>query len=430
MVDACIPVGSGSGFLSGTLGFIDCQAQGIGQGGWQALSAPGSVGAAMVSAGLTLFVAIVGYRLLLGERMDVRDGVVAVAKVGVVVMLAASWPAFRTLIYDTTMHGPAELAATIGTPSALPGAGGGLVAQLQGLDDGMAELARLGAGRPPDAELDVGPTIPLNAEQQQAEMRRLQQLAQRPRWDPQRDAALIGNARAIFLAGTIGAFASLRLLAGLLIALAPLFLLFLLFDATRGIFEGWVRGLGGMIVAAAATSVVLGVELALVGPWLIGVVALRRAGVPTPGVPGELIALALVFAVVLAAVLIAAAKVVHGFRMPAAVRRLGERSGGLSLLREREQQAMRQAEASAVRSERSRTTEVAEAITAAQRREAVAGLPPATRLAQALAPRDEVRGGTARSRTDDDIAPSWSTAGRRRTGRRLSAGATRRDRRA
>ena len=34
-------------------------------------------------------------------------------------------------------------------------------------------------------------------------------------------------------------------LAGLLLALGPLFAIFLLFEGTRGLFEGWVRGLAG-----------------------------------------------------------------------------------------------------------------------------------------------------------------------------------------
>lgn len=428
MADACAPVPSGPGFLAAALNFIDCQAEGVGQGGYQALTMPGSIGATMTGAALTLFVALVGYRLLLGERLAIRDGVVAAAKIGVVLMLAASWPAFRILVYDITMHGPAELAATIATPAALPGAGGGLVAQLQLVDDGLAEFAQLGAGRPPQAELEAGPTVPLNAQQQQQEQQRLQQIAQRPRWDPQRDAAQIGSARTVYLAATIGAFAALRLLAGLLIALGPVFLLFLLFDTTRGVFEAWVRGLGGVTVAAAAASIVLGVELALVGPWLAGVLEQRRAGEVTVGAPTELIAVTIVFAVALVAVLIGSAKVAHGFRLPAAVRRVAGAVASTTLLRDGEREAARTEVAAAVRIERSRATEVAQAVTAAQRRETVAALPPATRLAQAVAARGGAAADAPARDPDGAIGARDGGASRRRVRGRLSAGGARRDR--
>ncbi|MBL7396112.1 type IV secretion system protein, partial [Escherichia coli] len=53
----------------------------------------------------------------------------------------------------------------------------------------------------------------------------------------------LGTARVTFLTATIAAYASVRLVAGLLLALGPLFIALLLFEGTRSLFEGWVRGL-------------------------------------------------------------------------------------------------------------------------------------------------------------------------------------------
>ncbi|MBY8823162.1 type IV secretion system protein [Sphingomonas colocasiae] len=300
---AVCPAISDAGFLSSLLAHLDCQALAIGAGGYQALSAPGSGVAMMLTGALTIFVALFGYRMLLGEGPGVREAVMAAVKIGIVLLLATSWPAFRTLAYNVALKGPAELAATIGGPAELPGAGGGLVLYLQGVDNQMAELAKLGTGKPVDADVMAGPTETLTPQQQQQEMQRLNQLQQRPRWDPARDAKLLGQARTVYLTATVAAFASVRLIAGLMLALGPLFALFLLFGGTRGVFEGWVRALGGAALGAVATAIVLGVQVALVAPWLAGVLALRRDGIATPGVSTELLALSLVFALALLAVL-------------------------------------------------------------------------------------------------------------------------------
>src|SRR6185503_9979205 len=120
----------GAGFVSGVLDYVDCQAQAIGAGGFQALAAPGSTLSLVLSGLLTLFVALFGYRMLLGDTPGLRDGVFSVVKIGIVLALAFSWPAYRTLIYDVALKGPAELAGEVGRPAGLPGSGGGLVARL------------------------------------------------------------------------------------------------------------------------------------------------------------------------------------------------------------------------------------------------------------------------------------------------------------
>src|SRR3546814_1507404 len=55
------------------------------------------------------------------------------------------------------------------------------------------------------------------------------------------DSFALGFARVIFLVSTIASFAIVRIAAALLLALAPLFVAFLLFDGTRGLFEGWAK---------------------------------------------------------------------------------------------------------------------------------------------------------------------------------------------
>ncbi|MDB5690968.1 MAG: hypothetical protein JWO81_31, partial [Alphaproteobacteria bacterium] len=152
---ACPVILPDAGFVRSMMAYIDCQAQSLGGGGYLALLAPGSTLSLVLTGFLTLFVALFGYRLLLGHAPDVREGVFTLVKIGFIVALATSWPAYRTLVYDVALRGPAELSAEIGAPSGLPGAGGGLVDRLDTVDEAMAALAVLGAGEPP---LSVAPT--------------------------------------------------------------------------------------------------------------------------------------------------------------------------------------------------------------------------------------------------------------------------------
>ncbi|WEK01798.1 MAG: type IV secretion system protein [Candidatus Sphingomonas phytovorans] len=420
---ACPSISPGGAFLAGVLNYVDCQVQAIGENGYQALTAPGSTVAVLLTGLLTIFVALFGYRMILGQVPGARDGVLALVKIGVVLALATSWPAFRTLAYNVAMHGPAELAASIGGSAGLPGSGGGLVGRLQGIDNGLSELQRIGTGKPADAEEIVGPTQPLTPQQQQQQYQRLQQLQQKPRWDPTRDATMLSQARTLYLTGAIASFASVRVVAGLLLALGPLFALFLLFDATRGLFEGWVRGIAGAALGALSTAIVLGVELALMEPWLLQILELRRQNIPTPSVPTELLALTLVFALTLLAALIATARVAQGFRMPVAWR--GTVSRWAEILRD---QAPRPALAGTQQHEiadpRTRAHSVADAVAASQRREAGVAPPPPAQLSH--------RGTTQAVSRDIPVAAPvpLGQSYRRRTRGRVSVGASRRDRNA
>src|SRR5690606_29098525 len=117
------------------------------------------------------------------------------------------------------------------------------------------------------------------------------------------DETALGWARTAFLASTIGALAALRISGGLLLALAPLFAGLLLFDLTRGIFAGWLRGLALVALGSLAITVLLSVEAALVEPWLVDALNRRTLGYSTPAAPTELLALTTAFGLATAGML-------------------------------------------------------------------------------------------------------------------------------
>src|SRR5699024_9265543 len=121
----------------------------------------------------------------------------------------------------------------------------------QGVDVGLIELNRVGAGTLEQTNKTVQ-TRTVNGQPQQIVTADHQPDSFEP-W-------ALGGARVMYLVTALGGFAAVRLVAGLLLALGPFFIAFLLFDGTRGLFEGWVRGLAAAALGAVAVTVILGVE--------------------------------------------------------------------------------------------------------------------------------------------------------------------------
>jgi type IV secretion system protein VirB6 len=286
-MNACPSVTTGAEFLVRTLGHLDCQAQTLGSFGFSALAAPGSPASLALTALLTLFIAIFAIRMLTGAMTDTRDVVSAVLKIGIVLTLAVSWPAFRTLAYDTVLVGPAEVASSI-TPSTLPDTGAGFAGRLQNIDTGMTSLTAAGTGRQTGSlELEDGGFRAIAME----------------------DETALGWARTVYLGSVIGSLAVLRIAGGLLLALAPLMAGLLLFDFARGLFAGWLRGLVLVAMGSLGITLLLAVEVAVMEPWLVDALGRRSLGYATPNAPTELLALALAFAVAAAGLLVLLGKV-------------------------------------------------------------------------------------------------------------------------
>jgi len=275
---ACNAVTTGQGFLTETLAHLDCQAQSIGGLGYGALADSGSPAGAVLVALLTLFIAIFGLRLLFAGEVGARDAVGAMLKIGIVLTLAASWPAYRTLAYDTVLRGPAEIAAALDNEN-LPEMQGGLAARLQGIDDGIVALTSTGTGR------QVG-SLDVPGEQRGS----FSGIALQ-------DESGFAWGRTVFLGATIGPLAALRVTGGLLLAVAPLVAGLLLFEFSRGIFAGWARGLFLIALGSLGITLLLAVQIAIMEPWLVDTLQRRNLGYATPGAANELLAITLGFAI-------------------------------------------------------------------------------------------------------------------------------------
>ncbi|WP_209348254.1 type IV secretion system protein [Pontixanthobacter sp. CEM42] len=287
---ACPTILTGDRFLVRVIDHIDCQAQFLGSYGYQALGQPGSLASNVMLGLLTLFIALFAFRLLFGPAPGGRDVVFDLLKIGIVLTLAFSWPAFRTVVHDVVVDGPAQVTSIVAAP-ALVGQSERLADRVQKADTAMVRLAELGTGRNTGVTLEGGETGASFA------------------GTSLQDDTAIGYGRMFYLSGIMGSLVLIRIVAALLLALAPLAAGLLLFEATRGLFSGWIKGLILSMLGSIGVTIVLLVELSILEPWLADALRVRVAGYATPSAAIELFAISSAFLVVKFAMIWLLAKV-------------------------------------------------------------------------------------------------------------------------
>lgn len=400
-MDACSAAQHAAGFVTSVTGYVDCQAQNLGLGAWAALGLPGSTLQVVLTGFLTIFIALIGYRLLLGSTFTTRETTLAFVKIGAVFALATSWAAYRPLVYDLVTDGPGQLVSEIGPQAGVPGSDGTLLQRLDYSDRALEQLAILGPGYPPTN--DPAQTVP-------------------PPFIGY-DSFAIGGARIMFLFSAIAGLGIVRIVTALLLALGPFFIAFLMFDATRSLFDGWVRVLAGAGFAAVGVSIALGLELGLMEPWLASVLARRMSGEPLPTISTELFVMTCFFAVAVLASLYFSMRVAYAFRLPDRLRIELARLGGQDVGTSPRASTVNSSRTRQSEPERTRAAAIASVFSTISRRERLALLEGAS-------------GGTPSTRTIQLRSGDLGNGARtvplgnsftRRSGRRVSAMAAKRD---
>ena len=399
MTSLCTNDPQSAGFVGSMTRFVDCRVESFGSSGFQALSAPGSTLSLVLTGLLTIFIALIGYNLLLGRSFTIRSGAIAALKVGAVLALATSWPAYRTLVYNVVTNGPTQIVAEFGRSSELPGSDGTLVERLDGADAALVQLSVLGPGIPTVLQQQDVPPPPF------ADF----------------NAFALGSSRILYLLTIVLGIAGVRVITGLMLGLGPFFIAFLMFDNTRSLFEGWVRVLAGAALAAIGVSVVLGLELSLLEPWLSSILARRIAGEALPSVPTELFVVTSSFAIIGIAVVGACARLAGAFRLAPWISRV-ERTGGADFQGAATSPAIVTSNVQN-RDERSRAAVVADVLVAMQRRESARRIPAAANQISVLA----ANSSSPTRRFAESSAMAVGRSHRRRAQNRFSASAGRRD---
>lgn len=308
MIDACASTLTGDTPLRDVLAGADCMIQGQVEQGYAALLAPGGSFATALTIALTIYVAVFGYRLMLGlSSLTLAEVVPHFIKIGLVVALASSWPSYQALVFDLLFHGPEQLADVIVRQAGGPAGQGDTLLALQTVFERLADAASDAWAQvvpPPGVAVPVAPAaappapVPLPF----------------ALGAPQFVAAILWTSALILVAASVGVLLVVRIVLALLLVLGPVFIAFALFRSTRGVAEGWLRVTVRFALVPLFALPLIAVVVAVLAP----VVATLDA--PVDAVRDSPALLVLLIVAVFAAVMVQAARlgggIASGIRLP------------------------------------------------------------------------------------------------------------------
>ena len=317
-MDACPAFDALAPYVSAVLTFANCRTLSLGEGVYRAMGTGTPFGNALTGL-LTIFVALIGYRMLLGSMLSLRDGVLLALRLGVVLTLATQWPAYKTLVFDVVTGAPGELAADASGASGSGTSGdlspNAIAARIDGVSAAIADLVS-----PATVSVPV-PTQPGQAPPQPGQPVPTAQVSAAPLAGtlPQAAQFPLELANTALVVSALGGLLSVSATMALMLALGPLFIVSLLFTWTRGLFVAWVRVLLGAMLGTIAVPLVLALDLGIVEPQVVALRNLVDASQPPGFLPLAIVATALASAVVLFALLAAVIRVAAGLQIPEAV---------------------------------------------------------------------------------------------------------------
>lgn len=236
-------------FAARLLADTDCQAFGLIERGYAALSAPGSTVSAALTGLLVIAVAFFGYRLLLGRTVQLSDAVALTVKIGVVLLIATSWEAWQTLAYQGLARAPSQIASEmlvgIGAPP-----------PLESLERALDSLTQAGVGY----RTRAGIASPLVG-------------------GPAAAAAVLNISAILLTLCSVGVLVAARVVLAVLLAIAPAMAGFLLFDGTRGMAQGWLGAMVAVAIAPLFVLLVAAIEFAILAPMITRLLSEQAAGV-------------------------------------------------------------------------------------------------------------------------------------------------------
>jgi type IV secretion system protein VirB6 len=336
MIGQCAAPRGDIGLVKGLLETVDCNIREGVQGGYNAFFGPGSTLSAVITILLTLYVALLGFRLLTG-RTDLRVGdlpMIAI-KLGAVVMLTTSWASYQSLVFSLLFDGPAELAnsllSSMPVPQTATGFAGGadIFTRLQYTFDQLTQSASAMAlvnDQPGQGPNTAGVGIQAGSFVLQAApgvdpaslkgLSPVIQMRSALQGGPAFGATALWLSSITLLVSTLGLLILAKLMLGLLLAIGPLFVGLLLFDSTKGFFEGWLRTSLGFALVPLATVVFMAGLLASLEPSLQGLATARAENRYAVEPVLTILVIVLTFTAVFGSVIGLCTRLVSGFRLP------------------------------------------------------------------------------------------------------------------
>jgi type IV secretion system protein VirB6 len=243
---AFCPASGAPGVVNALIDTVDCNIRVLVHDSYRDLVGPGTVFATAFTALLTIYIALFGYQLLLGRGgLRVTELPVAAVKVGLILAFVTSWAAYQAVIFGLLFDGPREIVHVL--LGAMARSGGGFDGDVYvGLERAYSRLSQAasvyGAQASPAANILQG--------------------------GPMLGSGLLWLSAMGMLLSTLGVILAAKIVLGFLLAVGPIFVGLFLFDATRGLFDGWLRTTIGFALLPLAANVFGAAMLSMLQPFL------------------------------------------------------------------------------------------------------------------------------------------------------------------
>lgn len=223
--DAANQVGNG---VAAALQGVDCVAAEMTGEAFGRLFAPGGALGPALSILLALFIALFAIGLFLGRtNLSVRSLVPRMITLGLVLTFATSWIAYQAVVWNLAVATPDYLAST------LTGDAGSATTTFANKIDvvfaAIEEATKAQGGGQGGQNPDISAFSP---------------------------EGMLWLGAMLLLLGTVGVLVTARIGLAVLVALGPIFVVMALFNGTRGLFTGWLKGV--VMLALTPLFAVLG----------------------------------------------------------------------------------------------------------------------------------------------------------------------------
>jgi type IV secretion system protein VirB6 len=264
---------------------LDCQVNGMVEGGYSRLFGAGGAFNTVLTSVLTIYVLLVGYGLITGRmRLSLPALTPKIASLVLVLTFATAWPAYQAVIYGLLTRGPDQIASAF--MGARSGAADAFAHRLDHLFDALVRMGQaVSAAGDPNAE-----NVKLASK-------------------------LVWTSAITTVLSTVGLLVISRIVLAILLALGPVFVVLALFEPTRGLFEGWLKT--SVAFALAPMLVVLGGAglVAVLEPMMAAILRDPLAAVRDPRGVVSLFVVAMVYAALLPTLAFVAVSLTRGWRL-------------------------------------------------------------------------------------------------------------------
>lgn len=233
------------GMVGSVIDTVDCHIRELVHHSYSQLVGPDTWFASALTGALTIYIALIGYQLLFGRGgMRVTELPVVGLKIGLILAFLTSWAAYQTVIFNLLFDGPAEIMKTMLAPLAAQGSGfdGDVMGGVQKTFEDMSGAAGV-----------YGGMAGANANLLQG--------------GPMLGSGLLWFGGMALLLVTLGLIIAAKIVLAFLLAVGPIFIGMLLFDATRGLFEGWLRATISFAIMPLAVNVFGAVLVMILAPF-------------------------------------------------------------------------------------------------------------------------------------------------------------------